>query len=180
MRGSPLSVTVMFLVLAALSCGAAVQDDPEAKYQEFRGRLVELYNAKEYAQVAKLIEENYDRFPDKASSMSYNMALVCMHLEDYDRAIEYLSKAHERGHFFSTYAFGGDLWAPLRAHGKYEAVVAKNLAMNCEGLMTRLSAKMNTATPTLDPRRTHRCRRGLKGRRRNGRMTSWTKIDPHE
>lgn len=146
MRRSLLSMTVVFLLLSALSGAAPAQDDPEAKYQEFRGRLVELYNAKEYAQVAKLIEENYDGFPGKASSMSYNMALVCVHLEDYDRAIEYLSKAHERGHFFSIYAFGGDLWAPLRAHGKYEAVIAKNLAMKDEA-QKRAKPKLEVTVP---------------------------------
>jgi predicted esterase len=64
--------------------------------------------------------------------MSYNRALVCMHLEDYDRAIEYISKTHEKGHFFSIYAFGDDLWAPLRAHERYDEVIARNLAIKDE------------------------------------------------
>lgn len=132
MRRSPLSVPIMFLLLAALCGGALAQDDPEDQYREFRGRLVEMYNAKRYAEGAKLIEENYDRFPGKHSSMSYNMALFCVHLGDCDRAIEYLSKAHGKGHFFSIYAFGGDPWAPLRAHEKFDAIIAQNIAMRDE------------------------------------------------
>jgi len=131
-RLTSLSAAFVFTILAAFTCAALAQDDPEKEYREFRAGLVEMYNAKQYAEMAKLIEENYGRFPEKASSMSYNMALVCVHLEDYDRAIEYLSKAHEKGHFLSIYAFGGDFWAPLRAHERYEQIIAKNLAMKDE------------------------------------------------
>ena len=132
MRRSPLYATVVFLLLAALSCAAATQDDPEKQYQEFRGRLIEMYNAKQYAEGAKLIEENYDRFPDKATAMSYNMALFCVHLEDYDRAIAYLTKVHEKGQFFNIYAFQNEFWAPLRANERFEAVIARNLAIKEE------------------------------------------------
>ncbi|MDD3641962.1 MAG: tetratricopeptide repeat protein [Candidatus Krumholzibacteria bacterium] len=131
MRRSPLSVPIIFLLLAALSCAAA-QDDPEARYQEFRSRLVEMYNAKEYEEIAALIEENYDRFTGKYSNMSYNMALVCMRLEDYDRAIRYLEKAHEKGHFFNVWAFQGEQWAPLREREEFDGIIARNLAMKDE------------------------------------------------
>jgi predicted esterase len=132
MRRSPLYAIVVFLLLAAFSSVVIAQDDPEKEYQEFRDRLIELYNAKQYAEGAKLIEENYDTFPDKATNMSYNMALFCVNLEEYDRAIEYLSKVHEKGEFFNIYAFRTEFWAPLRANGKFDAVIARNLAIKDE------------------------------------------------
>lgn len=118
--------------LAFFSCTARAEEDGEKEYQDFRAGLIELYNAGKYDEVAKLVEENYDRFPDKATSMSFNMALVCKHLEEYDKGIEYLLMAHEREHWFSIYAFQGDFWAPYQEKEGFDAFLARNLEMKDE------------------------------------------------
>ena len=118
--------------LAFFSCTARAEVDGEKEYQDFRAGLIELYTAGKYDEVAKLVEENYDRFPGKATNMSFNMALVCKHLEDYDKGIEYLSMAHERGQWFSIYAFQGDFWEPYREKGRFNAFLARNLEMKDE------------------------------------------------
>ena len=121
--------------LALLSCAfnsVCAQETAEQGYLEFRAGLMELYNAKKYAEAARTIEENYDRFPGEEWKMSYNMAAVCQHLEDYEKGIKYLSMAQKKGQWFNTWAFEGDFWAPYREQPEFEEILARNNEMKEE------------------------------------------------
>ena len=139
-------VATSLIFLALLSCTVCAEEDGEKDYQDFRAGLIELYTAGKYDEVAKLVEENYDRFPGKATNMSFNMALVCKHLEDYDKGIEYLSMAHERGHWFSIYAFQGDFWAPYREKEEFDAFLARNLEMK-DAAQKKAKPKLEVVLP---------------------------------
>ncbi|HUV37311.1 MAG TPA: hypothetical protein VMX58_10270 [Patescibacteria group bacterium] len=129
-RNWRLSINLVVLVfLLAYPCHAGRGETEEEEYQDFRAALIELYNAGKYEEAAGLIEKNYDRFPGKVTNMSFNMALVCKHLEDYERGVGYLRRAHEKGHWFSIYAFEGDFWAPYREVDGFAEVLARNLEM---------------------------------------------------
>jgi predicted esterase len=117
---------IVCLLLAASVPNARGSETEEKEYAEFRAVLIELYNAGKYGEAADLIEKEYDRFPGKAMNMSYNMALVCSHLEDYERGFRYLQKALERGHWFGRYALEGDRWAPYREIDGFERFLARN------------------------------------------------------
>jgi predicted esterase len=124
------SITVVvfaFLFIHPLPIRASETEEKE--YQDFRAGLVELYNAGKYEEAAGLIEKNYDRFPGKAMNMSYNMALVCAHLKDYKKGVEYLKMAHERGYWFSIWAFEGDIWAPYKEIEDFKKALERNLEM---------------------------------------------------
>ena len=125
------------IVLVALSSIAiSAEEKTEQGYPEFRVGLMELYNAEKYAEAAKLIEENYDNFPGQEWKMSYNMAAVCQHLEDYDKGIKYLGMAQDRGQFFNTWAFQGDFWAKYRDTEGFDRILARNDEMKEEAQKT--------------------------------------------
>jgi predicted esterase len=78
--------------------------------------------------------------------MSYNMAAVCAQLEDYDRGISYLKKAHEKGQWFSAWAFAGDLWEPYRDMEGFKEILAHDLEMK-EKAQKTASPKLEVALP---------------------------------
>jgi predicted esterase len=118
-------IAVFSSSLKAADAGA----DGREEYGQFRKGLLELYNAGKYEESAKLIEENYDRFPGQAWKMSYNMAAVCAHLEDYARGIDYLTLAHRKGQWFGVWAFEGDFWTGYRELDDFNEFLTKNIEM---------------------------------------------------
>jgi len=140
----------LILFGAALFLSNAAEPGPgtgsEEGYAEFRARLVELYNAGDYEKGALIIEKNYDKFPEKLTAMSYNMALFCSHTEDYERGLEYLKKAHDRGYWFSIYAFQGDFWASYRELRAFEEFIERNSSMKEEAQKTA-EFRMEVALP---------------------------------
>jgi predicted esterase len=124
-----LSTIVILLLTSTVVCA---EENEKQTYQEFRVVLIEKYNAGEYAEAAKIIEENFDNFPGEEWKMSYNMAAVCQHLEDYEKGIKYLGMAQDKGQFFNTWAFNGDFWAPYRETPGFEEVIARNEEMRAE------------------------------------------------
>lgn len=142
--------TALILASAALFMLGAAEPGSgagsEEEYTELRARLVELYNTGDYEKGASMIEKNYGRFPEKLAAMSYNMALFCSHLEDYERGLEYLKKAHEGGQWFSIYAFQRDFWAPYKELPGFEEFIKTNSAMK-EKAQKKAEFRMEVALP---------------------------------
>jgi predicted esterase len=139
MRKLSILFLTALIVTALTSVAVSAQEPLEQKYPEFRAGLMELYNAEKYAEAAKLIEDNYGSFPGEEWKMSFNMAAVCVHLEDYEKGIRYLSMAQDKGQFFNTWAFKGDFWAPYRETEGFDKILARNDEMIEEA---RKTAKM--------------------------------------
>ena len=140
-----LSLSAIVLISVALSA-ACSGETAEQGYAEFRAGLMELYNAEKYAEAAKMIEDNYDSFPGEEWKMSFNMAAVCTHLEDYEKGIEYLSMAQDKGQWFNTWAFQGDFWAPYREAEGFDRILARNNEMK-EEVQKTAKMKMEVSTP---------------------------------
>ncbi len=124
-----LSTIVIILLTSTVVCA---EENVKQTYQEFRVVLIEKYNAGEYAEAARMIEDSFDNFPGEEWKMSYNMAAVCQHLEDYKKGIKYLGMAQDKGQFFNTWAFNGDFWAPFFETPGFEEVIARNEEMRAE------------------------------------------------
>jgi predicted esterase len=116
--------TLVIIVLASIAVSA--EENEKQSYQEFRTVLIEKYNAGEYAEAARMIEASYDDFPGEEWKMSYNMAAVCLHLEEYEKGIRYLGMAQDRGQFFNTWGFNGDFWAPYREREGFDEILRRN------------------------------------------------------
>ena len=85
----PITAAV-FLLFIAFPRPAVTSETEEEECADFRTMPIEMYNAGKYEDLAGLIERNCDRLPGRAMNMSYNMALVRAHLEEYKTGIEYL------------------------------------------------------------------------------------------
>ncbi len=134
---SRLLLAAIGLALVSSAFAAArSEEDAERGYREFRAGLMELYSAEKYAEAAKLIEDNYDSFPGEEWKMSYNMAAVCQHLEEYDKGIKYLGMAQDKGQFFNTWAFQGDFWAKFRETDRFDRIITRNDEMKEEARKT--------------------------------------------
>jgi predicted esterase len=123
---------LILLIMAASLLPVRIRAEEYGDYQEFRAALMELYNTEKYAEAAELIERNYDSFPGEEWKMSYNMAAVCKHLEEFDKGIEYLAMAHQKGQWFNVYALEGDFWAPYREQEGFDGILARNGEMRDE------------------------------------------------
>jgi predicted esterase len=78
--------------------------------------------------------------------MSYNMAAVCAHLEEYDKGIEYLGRAHDEGQFFNKWAFGGELWAGYRVKEGFGKFLERNEEMRAAA-QEKAEMKIEVALP---------------------------------
>ena len=128
MRNLSIFAAIVLLLCLPLAAGA----DEIEEYREYRAGLIELWNAGKYEEAAKSIEENFDRFPTQTWKMSYNMAAVCAHLEDCDRGIDFLGRAHGKGQFFNKWAFGGELWAGYREKEAFTKFLERNEELRAE------------------------------------------------
>ncbi len=141
-----LSTAVTLALLSSIFDSTLAQETEETGYQEFRKVLIEKYNAGEYAEAAKMIEESFDDFPGEEWKMAYNMAAVCQHLGDHEKGIEYLGMAQDKGQFFNAWAFNGDFWAPYRETEGFDEILAKNDEMIAEAQKTS-KMKIEVALP---------------------------------
>jgi len=139
-------MTISTIIMTFVFGAARAGEEAGRGYPEFRAELMELYNAGRFKEAAELIEKDYDSFPGEEWKMSYNMAVVCAHLEDYDRGIAYLGKAHEKGQWFSSWAFTGDLWDPYRGREGFEKILAYDLEMK-EKAQKTARPKLEVALP---------------------------------
>ena len=126
-------ITTIFLLLA-IGISVTGQDDKKefSEYGEMRQYFGELYQQEKFTEAASLLEHYIDKFPDNLLANAYNLAIVYGHLEQYDKGINILSYAHEKGIWFSKYAFGGDFWNSYKALDEFDPVFARNEEMMVE------------------------------------------------
>lgn len=101
-------------------------------YMTMRARFVEFYYAGEYAKGAALLDSVIGLYPDHLRANSYNLALALTHLQQYDRGVEVLAGAHEKGIFFGKWDFHPDIWDPYRNREDFRALMKRNTAMLLE------------------------------------------------
>ncbi len=143
------------VVLAALSPGlVAAQDKREqGSYAEMRAYLGELFEQKNYAEAAAMLERVLDRFPDNVRSNTYNLVTVRVLMGQPDKAMDALEEGLRRGVFYGRWDFDGELMAPLKSHARFSAFSRTNLDRLAEA-DKKASMKLEVATPAgYDPAR---------------------------
>jgi predicted esterase len=106
-------------------------DDPETQfstYEDMRKHLGELFQQKKYREAAGLLEWALDHFPDHLLANTYNLALMQMYLEELEKSVQALHYGLDRHIFYSRFAFGGDVWAPLRETDGFRKFEERNEA----------------------------------------------------
>jgi predicted esterase len=99
-----------------------------ATYEDMRKHLGELFQQKKYREAADLLEWALDRFPDHLLANTYNLALMRMYLEEFEKSAQALHYGLDHDIFYSRFAFGGDVWAPLRETEGFRKFEARNEA----------------------------------------------------
>jgi predicted esterase len=122
---------VLFILLIAFACIAIfAQNDTETKmytkYEDLHTKLVELYQAKNYAEAVTLAEKYLDAFPDKIRQITYNLALFHTLSGNYDKAAKALNYGHSKGIFYGVWDFFADVWKPFLESQGGKDFVAEN------------------------------------------------------
>jgi predicted esterase len=107
------AAAIMGLLFAGV--GHPLQEKKDfSSYSEMRDNLLKYYQQKRFREAADLIERHMDRFPENRMANSYNLALVCLHLEEYEKSLRVLMDAVHRGLWFGKHSFEDRLWEPLK------------------------------------------------------------------
>ena len=122
---------IMGLLVAGV--GHSLQENKDfSSYPEMRDQLGKLYQQKKFREAADLIERHLDRFPENRLANSYNLALVCLHLEDYEKSLRVLGDAVSRGLWFGQHSFEDPLWEPLKKLEGFAEFERANTALIAE------------------------------------------------
>jgi predicted esterase len=121
---------VVVLVLALLSGIPARGQEKKvfADYRDMRAYLGELFQQKNYAEAAALLESVLDRFPANVMANTFNLAAARIYLGLNDKAVEALEEGLRRGIFYGLWDFGAPLWNPVRETPRFQVFLKANQA----------------------------------------------------
>jgi predicted esterase len=117
--------TWLFLCIACLvGIAYATQeyDKAYATYQDMRKHLGELYEQEKFEEAAELLLWAREKFPDYLFNNSYNLALMYVRSGQYEKGIDALQYALNRGLWFALYFFEPEPWTPLREQEGFQAI----------------------------------------------------------
>ncbi len=131
MRRTFTAVLIMGILCAGIG-RPFPQEKEYATYSEMRDQLGKLYQQKKFHEAARLIERHMDRFPENRMANSYNLALVCLHLGDYEKSLRTLRAAVDQGLWFGKYSFEDPLWEPMKRREGFVEFEKANEALVAE------------------------------------------------
>jgi predicted esterase len=145
----------LLLMVLAAGISFGLQEDILKSYEAMRAHLGELYGQKKYKEAAELLDKSLTVFPAHVRANTYNLAIMCLHLEQYQRGVNALLYGLERGVWYGRYDFEMELWQPYKSQKIFQDFLAKNTAIRME---KQKSAKpeLKLSTPEgYDPARTY-------------------------
>jgi len=150
-----LLVLVLVLALSTLLTIAAGSQDKreQGSYAEMRAYLGELFQQKEYAEAAAMLERALDRFPDNVRANTYNLALARLFMGQPDRAIDALEDGLRRGIFYGRWDFDAEALGQLRQHPRFAAFSNANSERLAEADSKAVMKLEVTTPPGYDPSR---------------------------
>lgn len=116
----------VWLTLIFLPLCLSGQEARLPTYDVFKTYIAQLYEGKNYREAADVLERVLDKYPDHIEENAYNLAAMCVHLEEYDRAFDALKYAHDRDVWFGLNAFTPEFFRPLREHDRYPVFMERN------------------------------------------------------
>lgn len=109
-----------------------IQDEAPSSYAEMRARLGELYQQQKYGEAAELLDRALTGFPEHLKANTFNLGLMCSHLQQYDRGVKSLLYGLEHGIWYGLYDFTHALWDPYRERPDFLDFMDKNDRMRQE------------------------------------------------
>lgn len=95
-------------------------------YSEMRAYVGELYRQKNYKEAAEILTCALEQFPDHVHANSYNLALMLVHLKEFEKCVEVLNNALDQGVWFGKYDFLAEFWDPIKDLENYEEFSRRN------------------------------------------------------
>lgn len=123
---------MMFFTAFVFLHGQEKKDKEFAAYQEMRAHIGKLYQQKNYAEAARILEKALTRFPDHLHANAFNLALMYVQLEEHEKALKALEYGLDHGIWFGKYEMSNDIWAPLEDSAGYKLFKQKNEAKRRE------------------------------------------------
>jgi len=119
---------VLFLIIGiSLAFGQEEKKTREfTHYQEMREYFGNLYQQKKYKEAIEILENHLDRFPDHLEANAYNIAISYGQLKQYQKSINALQYALDRGVWFSIYAFEPEFWDPFKKLERFKKILIRN------------------------------------------------------
>ena len=146
-------VLSLMVLVSGVSIGQ--QEKALSSYETMRALLGELYGQKKYQEAADLLYKALSLFPAHVRANTYNLAIMCRHLEEYQRGVNALLYGLERGVWFGLYDFEMELWKPYKDLKIFQDFLAKNTAIRRE-VQKSAKPKLKLSTPEgYDPARTY-------------------------
>lgn len=135
------------IIAAVLFIPALAQEELKfSNYQDMRAYVGKLYQEKKFAEAAQVLEKALAQFPDRLRANAFNLALMRVHLKDFDKAAQGLRLAVDKGIFFNKYDFMADLWTPLKEQAAFKEFWTRNEAVAAEA-QKRAKPEMVVVTP---------------------------------
>ena len=131
MKKTPLILMILLILLSA-SEAQEQKDKQFATYQEMRAHAMKLYQQKDYAEAAKILEKALTQFPDHLHANTFNLALMYVLLNETDKALKILEYGLDQGVLYGKYDFLDEIWAPLRKLDDFHSFNKKNEAKRLE------------------------------------------------
>ena len=123
---------MILLILLSASEAQEQKDKQFATYQEMRAHAMKLYQQKDYAEAAKILEKALTQFPDHLHANTFNLALMYVLLNETDKALKILEYGLDQGVLYGKYDFLDEIWAPLRKLDGFHSFNKKNEAKRLE------------------------------------------------
>ena len=140
-------ITALIILAAVLVLPALAQEELRfATYQDMRAYIGKLYEEKKFAEAAQVLEKALAQFPDHLKANAINLALMRVHLKEFDKAVQVLKTALDRGIFFNKYDFRADLWAAFKELAAFKDFWARNEGIAAEA-QKRAKPEMVVITP---------------------------------
>lgn len=130
-------MVVVSLTIRIFAQQQAMDRKQFSDYSEMRAYVGELYRQKNYKEAAEILTAALEKFPDHIHANSYNLALMLVHLKEFEKCIEVLNNALDKGIWFGKYDFFAELWNPIKDLEAFEKFATRN-----EDLMKKAGASV--------------------------------------
>ena len=127
-------IQMLFLICGfmVLAFCAQYYDTTFNTYQDMRAHLGELYSHDKFSEAADLLLWAREEFPDYLFNNTYNLILMYARMEQYEKGIEALQYALDRGTWYAPFLFENELWKPLTEQVGFEKIRLQNEALREE------------------------------------------------
>ncbi|UCG30042.1 MAG: hypothetical protein JSV53_11180 [candidate division WOR-3 bacterium] len=124
-------------------------------YQEMRERLGELYLQQKYSEAAELLLWAREEFPDYLFNNTYNLVLMYARMDRYDKAIEALQYALDRGLWFAPYFYENEVWKPLKKQTGFNRIQEQSEMLKLKAQKTAKQELLVLTPDKFDPDKTY-------------------------